>query len=147
MLDKDYYAAVDDYNHAVLSAASSRSRPRWVFPPSSLIRDRRSLRLLASLKRSSTSTLPDTVSRVGGITLEDIDNDVDVLHSTAFDPLGLDADLTLDSVGSHKMRRSGQEEHLYNPRTIHLLQQATRTGSYEMFKEYTIRCRRGRADR
>ena len=51
-------------------------------------------------------------------------------------PLGLDTDLTLDSVGSHKSR-SGQEEHLYNPLTIHLLQEAARTGSYETFKEYT----------
>ena len=56
----------------------------------------------------------DTVSRVGGVTLKDIENDMDVLHSAAFDPLGLDVDLTLDSVGSHKSR-SGQEEHLYNP--------------------------------
>ena len=30
----------------------------------------------------------DTVSRVGGVTLKDIENDVDVLHSAAFDPLG-----------------------------------------------------------
>ena len=45
-------------------------------------------------------------------------------------------DLTLDSVGSHKSR-SGQEEHLYNPLTIHLLQEAARTGSYDTFKEYT----------
>ena len=73
---------------------------------------------------------------MGGITLEDIANDVDVLHSTAFDPLGLDVDLTLESVGSHK-ERSGQEEHLYNPRTIHLLQQAAWTGNYEIFKEYS----------
>ena len=63
-------------------------------------------------------------------------HDVDVLHSTAFDPLGLDVDLTLESVGSHK-ERSGQEEHLYNPRTIHLLQQAAWTGNYEIFKEYS----------
>ena len=44
--------------------------------------------------------------------------------------------LTLDSVGAHKMRSQG-EEHRYNPATIHLLQQSTRTGSYEMFKQYT----------
>ena len=68
--------------------------------------------------------------------MEDIANDVDVLHSTAFDPLGLDVDLTLESVGSHK-ERAGQEEHLYNPRTIHLLQKATSTGNYEVFKEYS----------
>ena len=61
---------------------------------------------------------------------------MDTLHSAAFDPLGLDVDLTLDSVGSHKMR-SGQEEHLYNPVTIHLLQEAARTGNYETFKQYT----------
>ncbi len=78
----------------------------------------------------------DTVSRVGGVTLKDIENDMDVLHSAAFDPLGLDVDLTLDSVGSHKSR-SGQEEHLYNPLTIHLLQEATRKGDYSIFKQYT----------
>ena len=33
--------------------------------------------------------------------------------------------------------RSGKEEHLYNPQTIHLLQLATRTGDYDTFKEYT----------
>ena len=69
----------------------------------------------------------DTVSRVGGVTLEDIAKDVDALHSAAFDPLGLDVDLTLDSVGSHKSR-AGQEDHLYNPLTIHLLQESTKRG-------------------
>ena len=37
----------------------------------------------------------NTVSRVGGITLEDIAEQTDGLHSAAFDPLGLDTDLTL----------------------------------------------------
>ena len=54
----------------------------------------------------------------------------------AFDPLGLATDLTLDNPGQHKAR-SGAEEHLYNPATIHMLQQSTRLGNYEMFKEYT----------
>ena len=44
--------------------------------------------------------------------------------------------MTLDSVGKHKSK-SGGEEHLYNPRTIHMLQQSTRRGSYDMFKQYT----------
>ncbi len=77
-----------------------------------------------------------TVSRVGGITLKDIEEQVDELHSQAFDPLGLGNDLTLDSPGHHKMR-SGGDEHLYNPATIHMLQQSTRRGDYEMFKQYT----------
>ena len=33
--------------------------------------------------------------------------------------------------------RSQGEEHRYNPQTIHLLQESTRTGSYALFKEYT----------
>ncbi len=42
----------------------------------------------------------------------------------AFDPLGLETDLTLDSEGHHKIE-AGKEEHLYNPQTIHMLQQST----------------------
>ena len=77
-----------------------------------------------------------TVSRIEGISLKDIQEDVETLHSKAFDPLGLPTDTTLDSNGAHKLR-SGKEEHLYNPQTIHLLQLATRTGDYKIFKEYT----------
>ena len=78
----------------------------------------------------------NTVSRVGGIGLKEIEELVDHNHTKAFDPLGLGCDGTLDSVGAHKAR-SGQEDHMYNPKTIHLLQQAARTGSYELFKQYT----------
>ena len=78
----------------------------------------------------------NTVCRVGGLSIKDIEKQVDDLHSLAFDPLGLATDLTLDNPGQHKAR-SGAEEHLYNPATIHMLQQSTRLGNYEMFKEYT----------
>ena len=56
-----------------------------------------------------------TVSRVGGITLEDIEENVEVLHSEAFDPLGLTTDLTLDSVGSPQDEKPGQKSIVYNP--------------------------------
>ena len=45
----------------------------------------------------------------------------DQLNVFKFDPLGLENDLTLNSPGRHKMR-SGAEEHMYNPATIHLVQ-------------------------
>ncbi len=76
-----------------------------------------------------------TVSRVGGITLEDIENDVNefiLRHLIRWD---LETDLTLDSKGRHKMR-SGRGAPLQSG-TIHLLQQSTKRGDYEMFKEYT----------
>ena len=78
----------------------------------------------------------NTVSRIGGITLKDIEKDVNALHSSAYDPLGLETDLTLESRGRHKMR-SGADSHLYNPKTIHLLQESTKRGDYQLFKAYT----------
>ena len=77
-----------------------------------------------------------TVSRVGGITLADIQADVEATHNAAFDPLGLDINMELADGGAHKFR-SGKEEHLFNPQTIHLFQKACRTGDYATFKQFT----------
>ena len=40
----------------------------------------------------------NTVSRIGGITLEDIAKAVDILHSEAYDPLGLATDMSLSLI-------------------------------------------------
>lgn len=135
MLNKDYYAAVKDYDLAVLHGIVKIASKMGI----STIQSYQGSQIFEAIgisKEVVDKYFTDTVSRVGGVTLKDIENDVDVLHSVAFDPLGLDVDLTLDSVGSHKSR-SGQEEHLYNPLTIHLLQEATRRGDYSIFKQYT----------
>ena len=135
MLNKDYYAAVKDYDLAVLHGIVKIASKMGI----STIQSYQGSQIFEAIgisKEVVDKYFTDTVSRVGGVTLKDIKNDVDVLHSAAFDPLGLDVDLTLDSVGSHKSR-SGQEEHLYNPLTIHLLQEATRRGDYSIFKQYT----------
>ncbi|MFI3257317.1 MAG: glutamate synthase-related protein, partial [Spirochaetales bacterium] len=66
---------------------------------------------------------------------DDIEQDVLLHHRRAFDPLTLDTSGELLSNGIHKMR-SGEEEHLYNPKTISLLQQAVRTGNYDLYQEY-----------
>ncbi len=135
MLNKDYYAAVKDYDLAVLHGIVKIASKMGI----STIQSYQGSQIFEAIgisKEVVDKYFTDTVSRVGGVTLKDIENDVDILHSAAFDPLGLDVDLTLDSVGSHKSR-SGQEEHLYNPLTIHLLQEATRKGDYSIFKQYT----------
>ena len=77
-----------------------------------------------------------TVSRVGGIGLEDIQADVEAQHNAAFDPLGLDINMELSDGGAHKFR-SGKEEHLFNPQTIHLFQKACWTNDYKAFKDFT----------
>jgi glutamate synthase (ferredoxin) len=135
MLDKDYYAAVNDYNSAVLHGIVKIASKMGI----STIQSYQGAQIFEAIgisKEVVDAYFTNTVSRVGGITLEDIADDMDTLHSAAFDPLGLDVDLTLESVGSHK-ERAGQEEHLYNPKTIHLLQQAAWTGNYDIFKQYT----------
>ncbi len=135
MLDKDYYAAVDDYNNAIISGIVKIAAKMGI----STIQSYQGSKIFEAIGINSdviNKYFTGTVSRVEGISLKDIQDDVETLHSKAFDPLGLSTDTTLDSEGAHKMR-SGKEEHLYNPQTIHLLQLATRTGDYNTFKEYT----------
>ena len=135
MLDKDYYAAVDDYDAAVLHGIVKIASKMGI----STIQSYQGSKIFEAIGIDQDvieKYFTNTVSCVGGITLEDIQNQVDELHSSAFDPLGLRVDLNLESRGQHKAR-GGKEAHLYNPETIHLLQQSTWTGSYDLFKQYT----------
>ena len=135
MLQKDYYAAVDDYNHGILSGIVKIASKMGI----STIQSYQGAKIFEAIglkEEFINKYFTDTVSRVGGIGIEEIAQDYLARHSQAFDPLGLEVDLTLDSLGQHKSRSCG-EEHLYNPCTIHMLQQSTRLGNYEMFKQYT----------
>ena len=135
MLDKDYYAAVHDYNDAILHGIIKIASKMGI----STIQSYRGSQIFEAIginKDVIDKYFPHTVSRIEGISLKDIQNDVDYRHRQAFDPLRLEMDLSLNSLGSHK-ERSGKEEHLYNPETIHLLQQSTRLANYDMFKQYT----------
>ena len=137
MLQKDYYAAVNDYNNAILHGIVKIASKMGI----STIQSYQGAQIFEAVGIDHSvidKYFTNTVSRIGGITLEDIAKDVDDLHSSAFDRLGLDNDLTLDSTGRHKSR-SGGEQHLYNPETIHLLQEATRRGDYSLFKQYSAK--------
>ncbi len=77
---------------------------------------------------------PETVSPIGGIGLEGIARENAARHDAAFhDPLGEE---TLEA-GSVMQWRNGEEYHMYNPETIHLLQQACWTDDYSVFKQYS----------
>ncbi len=135
LLDKDYYAAVTDYNDAVLHGIVKIASKMGI----STIQSYQGAKIFEAIGISSyvvDKYFNGTVSRVGGIDMEDIEKQVDARHSKAFDPLGLETDLTLDSLVKHK-RISGGEEHRYNPQTIHMLQQAAWTGNYDLYKQYS----------
>lgn len=137
LLDKDYHAAIEDYNKALLSGIVKIASKMGI----STIQSYQSAQIFEAVgisKEVIDRYFTNTLSRVGGIGLEEIAEDVNYHHNKAFDPLGLALNTHLDSVGVHKMRRGeGAEDHLYSPETIIALQEATRKGSYEKFKEYT----------
>jgi glutamate synthase (NADPH/NADH) large chain len=80
-----------------------------------------------------------TASRIEGVGLAEIERDIRLRHDSAYPvdtpPL---AHRTLDGGGEYKWRREGPE-HLFDPDTIFRLQQATRTGRADIFRQYTDR--------
>ena len=82
MLDKDYYAAVEDYNHAVLSGIVKIASKMGI----STIQSYQGSQIFEAIGVSQDvidKYFTGTVSRVGGITLEDIEDNVEKLHSEA----------------------------------------------------------------
>ncbi|MFZ2176403.1 MAG: glutamate synthase large subunit [Rhodococcus sp. (in: high G+C Gram-positive bacteria)] len=76
-------------------------------------------------------------SSLGGIGLEEIAADVAERHAGAYlDRPEERAHRELEVGGEYQWRREG-EYHLFNPDTVFKLQHSTRTGQYEVFKEYT----------
>jgi len=75
-------------------------------------------------------------SAIEGIDMEDIASEVLRPHFTAFFPEEGDDQTQLKNLGHYAYRRDG-EEHAWNPESIARLQIATKTNSYEKFKEYT----------
>ena len=75
-------------------------------------------------------------SAIEGIDMEDIASEVLKPHFAAFFPEEGDDQTQLKNLGHYAYRRDG-EEHAWNPESIARLQIATKTNSYEKFKEYT----------
>lgn len=135
LVDKDYSQASKAYIDALVSGIVKIASKMGI----STIQSYQGSKIFEALGISESvmnEYFPDTVSRVGGIDLDDIAKRSMTMHESAFDPNNLGMDEGLRSVGWHK-ERSNQEEHLYNPETIHLLQQATWRDDYNLFKQYT----------
>ena len=78
-----------------------------------------------------------TVSRLGGIGLDELAAEVAARHAVA-NPTRPEerAHRKLELGGEYQWRREG-EHHLFNPTTVFKLQHATRTKRFDIFKEYT----------
>ena len=137
LLDKDYSVAVDDYNKAVLHGIVKIASKMGV----STIQSYESAQIfeIVGIRKDVVDQyFTNTVSRVGGVGLEEIAEGTEYYHSRAFDPLGLQTDGALDSSGYHRLRCGPEkEDHMYNPQVVCLLQRAVRRGDYKLFKQYS----------
>ncbi|MFD9735012.1 glutamate synthase large subunit [Umezawaea sp. NPDC059074] len=78
-----------------------------------------------------------TTSRLGGVDFDVLAEEVAKRHRKAFPADGMHAShRELEVGGEYQWRREG-EAHLFNPTTIFKLQHSTRSGRYDVFKEYT----------
>ncbi len=78
-----------------------------------------------------------TVSRLGGIGLDEIAAEVATRHALAHPTRpDLRSHRRIELGGEYQWRREG-EYHLFNPETVYRLQHATRSGRYDVFKQYS----------
>lgn len=81
-----------------------------------------------------------TVSRIGGLGIDEIAKEILIRHSVAFPKIPIDSVKKLEVGGVYQWKHRG-EKHLFNPDTIHLLQQSARATDpqrgYEIFKKYS----------
>jgi len=75
-----------------------------------------------------------TPTRIEGIGLEELSAETRQKHNKAFENEGVSN--VLETGGNYQWRKDG-EYHQYNPETIYKLQYATRTGDYNLYKEYS----------
>ena len=139
LLDKDFYAAVADYDRAILAGVVSVAAKMGI----SSLQSYQSAQCFEAVGLDGdlmARFFPNTPCQVGGVGLDAIEAAVTASHDRAFDPMDLSTDPAIDSGGIQKLRSGPRDEsHLYDPVTILTLQRAVRTGRYDLFKAYSAR--------
>lgn len=83
-----------------------------------------------------------TISRIGGLGLAEIAKEALIRHQVAYPEKPISSVQRLEVGGVYQWKQRG-ERHLFNPQTIHLLQQACKVGEknlekgYQIFKQYS----------
>ncbi len=139
LLDKDFYAAVADYDRAILAGVVSVAAKMGI----SSLQSYQSAQCFEAVGLDGdlmARFFPNTSCQVGGVGLDAIEAAVTASHDRAFDPMDLSTDPAIDSGGIQKLRSGPRDEsHLYDPVTILTLQRVVRTGRYDLFKAYSAR--------
>ncbi len=75
------------------------------------------------------------VTRIGGLGLDEIARETLYKQFQGFKSSSSEEQQLLPEGGIYQWRRRG-EAHMFNPETVHLLQHATRTGNYDVYRRY-----------
>ncbi len=136
ILDKDYHTAIDDYNKALLNGIVKIAAKMGI----STIQSYQSAQIFEALGISNEvieKYFTNTVSRVGGITLKEIEEDIFYHHAKAWNEENSNANKKLAVSGFHKFHNNPEaENHLFTPELICALQESVQKGDYSRFKEY-----------
>lgn len=136
LLDRDASVAIEAYNTAVKNGVVEIAAKMGI----STLQSYQSAQIFEAVGISSAVIeryFTNTISRIEGISLDDIAKTVDWLHDRGFDPMGLPTSTSLSTKGMHRLRSDhGSEDHLWDAKTILALQKAVRENSYDAFQEY-----------
>lgn len=124
ILDKEYHEAIADYNQALLHGVVKTAAKMGI----STLQSYQSAKIFEAIGISKDvieKYFKGIVSRVGGIGIDEIEEDILYRHNEAFDK----AD-TIEET-------SDNDECLYSKKNIIALQKAVRAGDYNLFKEYS----------
>ena len=87
--------------------------------------------ILGLSKRVVNRCFKGTISRIGGMTFNDLERENAVKHQLAF----ATAFEQLPDIGNYQWNKRG-EYHLFNPTTVHLLQHSTKMNDYALYKKF-----------
>ncbi len=131
----DYLSAIKNYNKAVGMGVLKVMNKIGI----STLNSYRGSQLFEciGLNTKVVSTyFPNTVTRIQGIGLREIEKEIYKRHKKAYKTDLVDADMSLEFGGQYKWRRDG-EKHLFNPLTIAKLQESVRSNKHSSYKEYS----------
>ena len=139
--------AIANYNHAVVSGIVSIMSKMGI----STVQSYHSAQIFEAVGLAESLVeryVTGTVSRVGGLGVTDVERELNERFDAAAQQQLAPAPNALPSLGLTKWRPVGGEDHLIDPDTIYLLQQAVRENSFDTFLAYSEHLHRpGRAVR
>lgn len=131
--DLEYLAAIKNYNKAIGKGILKVMNKIGISTLNSY-RGSQLFECIGINAKTVEKYFPNTPTRIEGIGLREIEQEIVKRHKKAFQKNEITADIEIG--GDYRWRR-GQEKHLFNPLTIAKLQESVRTNKASTYKEYS----------